>query len=166
MTNKKTQNQTTQEIKENAAKALLGEGRFFHIPFIFGTKLKLAIKPLRPMTIVRVSQQVNRLKRVSDKLGTTLQGMLEAGTNYRIFARIVAISVINNRIPGRILTGALTRLILWKAEKPSDIHAWMNLAFMQTDPEVFFYIMVSARGMDYLETKTAKPGEATPSGGQ
>lgn len=145
---------TKQEIQEDAAKVLLNEGHYFYIPFIFRTRLRLTIKPLLPMTIVRVSQQVNRLKQILPIYGTTLQGMLSVGTNYRIFARIVAIAVINNRMPGRLLTGLLTSVILWKVKTPAEIKALVDLAFMQTDPEVFFYIMVSAKWMNYLESKT------------
>ena len=150
-------------IPYEAGSTLVHDGISFPVPFIFGTKLKIKIRPLLPGTIVRESMEVMKLKKAPSE---TIDGLLDAGTNYKIFARMIAIAHINNRKPGTMLTRLLTWILLWKIKSPADMLAYVAIVYRQMDANRFFFIMVLTKGMNYLETKAENTGEEKPFGEQ
>ncbi|MCK9592713.1 MAG: hypothetical protein M0Q91_11980, partial [Methanoregula sp.] len=54
------------EMEYQAGAALVDDGITFKIPFIFGTKLKLKVRPIRGGTLIRMSMQVAKMKPVNE----------------------------------------------------------------------------------------------------
>jgi hypothetical protein len=149
----------------DAGATLLNEPIRFKIPFIFGIKLSLGIRPLHPGTIVKISQQETRLKDVSES-DNMIHELMKSGSNLRVFCRIVAIGILNNPVKISLFTGYLTRLLMWKVESTSELFTLNAIVYRQMGAEHFFFIMQLTKGMNFLKKRTTPEsiGEANPSG--
>lgn len=149
-----------------AGATIIGDGIKFRIPFWFGTRLTLNIRPLHPGTIIRISQQTTRIVDV-DEGENMITELMKSGENMRVFCRIVALAALNNRLKIRLFTGMLTSVLMWRVKSLQELFAYSSLVYRQIGAEHFFFIMTLTKGMNFLKKKTAeKTGEEKPSGGQ
>ena len=149
-----------------AGSTLLGDGIKFRIPFWFGTKLTLNIRPLHPGTIVKISQQSTKISDVYED-ENMINELMKTGDNLKIFCRIVALGVLNNPVKIRMLAGWLTRVLMWRVTSTQELFSYVSLVYRQMGAEHFFFIMTLTKGMNFLKKKTngqEKAGEVKPSG--
>lgn len=106
-------------------------------------KLKLEIKPVSTRGMVKISKQVSHLKMVNDKQSVFIQE-LELSDGLIHVCRAIAIST-RTRFP-RIVARAISNLSL------KNVRRLWEILIKQSDYNSFFFIMVSAKGMEILET--------------
>ena len=153
------------QLQQEAGATLLNEPIKFRIPFWFGTRLTLGIRPLRPGTIVKISQQTARLTDVEES-ENMIHEMMKAGGNLRVFARILALAILNDPVRIRLFARPLTRVIMWRVPSLAEMFAYVSLVYKQMGAEHFFFIMTLTKGMSFLKrrTKPESTGAAKPSG--
>ena len=107
-------------------------------------KLKLEIKPVSTRGMIKISKQVAHLKLVNTEQPMFIQELeLSEGLTY--VCRAIAIST-RTRFP-RIVARAISNLSLKNVRR-----LWETL-MKQSDYNSFFFIMVSAKGMEKLKTE-------------
>ncbi len=150
-----------------AGATLLNEPVRFKIKWWFGIKLPFGIRPLKPGTIVKISQQETRLKPV-DESGQMIHELLLAGNNYKVFARIIAVAVLNHPVKIRLFSRWLSYFLLWNIPSTQDMLTLISLVYKQMGAEHFFFIMQLTQGMNFLKKrmKTENTGAEKPSGEQ
>lgn len=148
------------EVEYQAGSAIVDEGMFFKIPFWFGTKLKLTVKPLKPGTIVKISQVVTLLKKIDDA-DANVQEALRSGANLKAICRILALGCTNSRWKIAMLSGWLSRVLLWRVPNTQELFAYLSLVYRQVGAQHFFFIMALTGGMNFLEKKTTTEQEKT-----
>lgn len=155
------------ENKEYQAGAtLVNEGISFEIPGIFRKKVSLEIKPLKPGTIVRISQLVSKLETI-DQDDMAIQQLLSKGKNLKIMADVVATAAINQEFFSRWKFRYYRYLLLSKVESLQYLYSYLLLVYRQMSAEHFFFIMALTPAMNYLKKKkTENTGEAKHSGAQ
>lgn len=149
-----------------AGSTILGDGIKFRIPFWFGTKLTLTIRPLHPGTIVKISQQSTKIKDVFED-ENMINELMKTGDNLRVFCRIVALGATNNPMKIRLFAGWLTRVLMWRVKSTQELYSYVSLVYRQMGAEHFFFIMTLTKGMNFLKKKTngqEKTVEVKPSG--
>lgn len=153
------------ETQYEAGAAIMGDPIKFKIPFWFGTRLTLGIRPLKPGTIVRISQQTSRLIDVEES-ENMIHEMMKAGGNLKIFVRILALAILNHPVKIKLFAGVLSRILLWRVPSTSELFAYVNLVYRRMGAEHFFFIMTLTKGMTFLKkrTKTESNAEVKPSG--
>lgn len=152
------------QLQQEAGAALLDQSAKFKVRWRFGIMIPMGIRPLRPGTIVRLSQESTRLKDVSDS-ENMIHEMLRTGGNLRVIARMAAVAILNR--PGRFwLTGMLSRLLLKRVESMEELFTLMALVYRQMGAEHFFFIMQLTSGMNFLRKRTPTENTAavTPTG--
>ena len=127
----------------------LGEGDKFVISF-WGFKFNLEIKTLSVRNIVQISSEVSKMAQVNPDSGV-FQAIMENALNLPYVCKCIAICT-GSRIP------FLSRIIMSLPLK--DVKVLWDLIVKNSDPEAFFFIMASAKGMDKL---MAKSGAVTAS---
>lgn len=151
-----------------AGATVVDEGISFKIPFWFGTKLKLTIRPIRGGTLVKMSMQVTKLKPINEN-ESMVQEMLRSADNIRPICRIIALGCLTrSQIKTKLFAGILTNILLWKVESMEEMFAYLSIVYRQMSPQHFFFIMALTKGMNWMERKNdqEKTGEAKPFGGQ
>jgi len=146
-----------------AGSTILDEGVKFKIPFWFGTKLTLNISPLKPGTIVKISQQAAMLEDVNEGEQMVAE-LMRTGGNLRRFCRIIALAALN--APGRMwLAPWLSRVLMWRVRSTPELFGYTSLVYRQMGAEHFFFIMTLTKGMNFLRKKEAEnTAAAKPSG--
>ncbi|HQE53251.1 MAG TPA: hypothetical protein PLD74_12895 [Prolixibacteraceae bacterium] len=141
------------ETQYQAGAAIVDEGIKFKVPLFWGIKKTFLIRPLRPGTLVRISQQQARMKPlVEDE--NMVHELLGKGTNLRHVATMIALAAINRPILSRIKLWWYRWILLNYTEKTADMFAYQSLVLRQMDAQFFFLIMASAKKMTFLEPKT------------
>src|SRR6056297_3106806 len=85
-----------EKTEYQAGASLVEDGIKFQINGIFGGKKTLTIKPLKPGTVVRVSQLAGKIQEVNEHNNMS-QELLANGKNLKFIAGIVAHAIINQR---------------------------------------------------------------------
>lgn len=153
-------------VEYQAGSTLVDEGIRFRLPLLWGMNLRLTVRPLRPGTIIRISQQVTRMEQINEG-EAMVQEMLRTGGNLRHACRIVALACLNSRWRVALLSGVLARMIEWKVRNVEELFAYVSVACRQMGAQHFFFIMALTKGMNFLERKTPeKPAEDEQSGGR
>jgi hypothetical protein len=113
----------------------------------------MGIRPLKPGTIVKISQQETRLTDVSES-ENMIHEVLKSGNNLKVFCRIIALAILNS--PGRIfwLRRALTYFLLWNIPSTKDIFTLSAIVYRQMGAEHFFFTMQLTKGMNFLKKRT------------
>ncbi len=159
------------KIEYQAGATLVDEGISFDVPFFFGKKITLTIKPLKPGTNVRISQKVLTLEDV-DMENPTIQEFLQKGKNIKIIAGIIATAVINMELFKLWKYRFIKLLMLYKTEDMEYLYNYFLIAQRQAGPVFFYRIMESTPAMNFLMKKEekknqkVKPKEEKPSGEQ
>jgi hypothetical protein len=162
---KETDKDKEKQIQYEAGATILGDPIKFKIPFWFGTRLTLGIRPLKPGTIVRISQQTAQLTDVEES-ENMIHEMMKAGGNLKIFVRILALAILNHPVKIKLFAGVLSRMLLWRVPSTSELFAYISLVYKRMGAEHFFFIMTLTKGMTFLKkrTKAESTGEDKPSG--
>jgi hypothetical protein len=157
----------TENMEYQAGATLVDEGITFDVPAIWGKKIRLSVKPLKAGTIVKISQQVTKLKPVNEE-ENIIQEMLANGESLKPIARIVAYGVLNSRLKIKLFGRIMADFLLWKVESLEYLFAYMSLVYRQMGAQHFFFIMALTKGMNFLQKKTTPESNAaeTRSGGQ
>lgn len=104
----------------------------------------LSIKPLSARQMIRISGEWSKIKDI-DKNKDMFPALMEGISDIKYIARVIAISTGTKFI--KIITRAILRLPL------KDIQKLFAIVRKQCDPEVFFYIIISAKGITKSITK-------------
>lgn len=155
----------SEETQYQAGAAIVDEGIKFKVPLFWGLSKTFTIRPLRPGTIVRISQQQTRMIPINDQ-ENMMHELLAKGGNLRNIATIIALAAINRPVVNRIRLWLYRWILLNWTEKTSHLFSYQAIVFRQMDAQFFFLCMASAKKMTFLEPKTAtepSPG-AAPSG--
>jgi hypothetical protein len=152
------------ENKEYQAGAtLINEGIDFTIPGIFSKKT-FSIKPLKPGTIVKISQYIATLEPISED-DMAVQELLTKGKNLNVIADVIATAIINREITQRWKFRYYRWLLLNKVENLQYLYSYLLLVYRQMSAEHFFFIMALTPAMNYLKKRESKE-EVKRSGGQ
>jgi len=155
-------------IEYQAGAALVHEGIKFNIPFYFGKKISLTVKPCTPGTNVRISQKILKLKKINQD-NPTIQEFLEKGSNTKIIAGIIATAIINQEIFKMWKYRLLKWLLLYKTENMEYLYLYFLIVQRQMGPVFFYRIMRLTPAMNILmkkENPKGSTGEEKPFGEQ
>lgn len=134
-----------------------GEGDKFTLKYgIF--KLRLSIKPVTARDMIRISREVCKISAEIDMNDAMFPQMAEQAGGLKYVCRSIAIATGTPYV--RLVSRAISRLSL------KDIFKLWNIVVKQSDPSSFFFIMVSARGMNKMKKMSPEPekqGEAKQS---
>lgn len=142
-----------------AGSTLVNDGIEFPVTGLFGKKINLNIKPLKPGTIVRISQLVTKLQPVNESANMS-QELLANGSNLKIIAGIISHAVINREFFKRWKFRYYRNLLLNGVPDMAHLYAYMGIVYRQMSAEHFFFIMALTPAMNYLK-KQEKTGENT-----
>lgn len=107
-------------------------------------RFRLSIKPLTAQQMIRISGEWSKIKDI-DKSKDMFPALMESVSDIRHIARVIAIST-GTRFP-RLIARSILKLPL------KDIQKLFAVVRKQCDPEVFFYIIISAKGIIRSITK-------------
>ena len=146
-----------------AGSALIDEGIEFSIPGIFKKKI-FTIKPLKPGTIVRISQLVTKLEPISEG-DLAAHELMSKGKNLKVIAEIIATAIINREFFKRWKFFYYRWMLLNKVENIQYLHSYLLLVYRQMSADHFFFIMALTPAMNFLKKRENKEAEK-PSGEQ
>ena len=128
----------------DAANIILGEagaGDGFTIKWGI-LRLKYQIRPITARSLIKISREVCRIKDI-DLETAMFPGLMNGAGDMKFVCRSIAIAT-GTRFP-RFVARAISDL-------PSkDILALWNILVKQSDPSSFFFIIMSARGMNKMK---------------
>lgn len=107
-------------------------------------RFHLSIKPLSARQMIRISGEWSRIKDI-DKNKDMFPALMENVSDLKYIARVIAIST-GTKFP-KLVTRAILKL------KLKDIQRLFAIVQKQCDSEVFFYIIISAKGIIRTITK-------------
>ena len=156
------------ESKENRAlDTLLNEGVKFKVRirvFGFAFKVPFKIKPLRLGTIFYLSKQRVKLSEVSED--EPVHEMFDKADNLKPFARCIALSVLNSRLPIKLFTCPLAKIFYWNLSV-SEMHELMTVVVSQMNVRDFFLTTGLVRGFQVVDrTQKADTSRKKQSGAQ
>lgn len=132
-------------MQEKASDIILGKagpGDTFMLKYgIFSFNLE--IKPLTARQVIEIAGVLSKLKEIDPK-SDMFVGLLEGSSDLNHLAR--AISIATGTRLRRLVQRAILKLPL------KDISILMTIIKKQSDPEVFFYSIILAKGMNRLLT--------------
>jgi len=147
------------QTQYEAGAVLIREPIKFKIPFYFGTKLTLSIRPLTPNTITRVSMQESKLVEVSVS-DNMIKELMKAGKNTKIFCRMIAYSHLDGTIKTKLFGKILTFFIGEFVQSNEHLFNYMMIVYKQMNAEHFFFIMQLTKGMNFLKKRTPTESNA------
>jgi len=124
-----------------------GEGDKFTLKYGL-LKFRLSIRPLTARGVIRVSREVCRIDGEFDMEATMFPQMTTQAEGIRYVCRSIAIATGTRFV--RIVTRAISDLPL------KDIFTLWNIVVKQSDPSSFFFIIISAKGMNMMKKITPK----------
>lgn len=101
-------------------------------------RFRLSIKPISARQMIRISGEWSKIKDI-DKSKDMFPALMENITDIKLIAKVIAIST-GTKFPG-LITRAILNLPL------KDIQKLFAIVRKQCDPEVFFYTIISAKGI-------------------
>lgn len=131
----------------NIVLGLSGEGDRFVIKW-HGLKLKLKIKALSTRTLILISREIAQIPEVTTEKDV-FPTIIGNADSLRRVCRSIAYATGTRFV--RLVTVAIEELPL------KDIQALWKIVIKQSDPSSFFFIMVSAKGMNQLKTNKEQP---------
>lgn len=156
-----------QNTEYHAGAALVDEGIKFNTePVFFGKPVTLSIRPLRPGTIIRISQRVALLDDIEEG---SIPEYLKKGDNLKIIVDIIATAIVNKEFFKKWKYHWYRWLLLNRVKSVTHLYNYFLLVQKQMGPQFFFLIMGLTPAMNYLRKRDqaeANTGEAKPSGGQ
>ncbi len=136
-----------------AGAALVDEGIDFKTEPVFGTPVKLTIRPSRPGTIARISQKVTLLESVDEG---NIQEFMQKGKNLKIIAGIIATAIINREVSRAWKYRWYKWLLLNRVPDMAHLYSYFLLVQKQMGPGFFFLIMSLTPAMNYLKKRMKK----------
>ncbi len=110
-------------------------------------RFRLSIKPLTARQMIRISGEWSRIKDI-DKNKDMFPALMEGVSDLKYISKVIAISTGTRFI--KVITRAILNLPL------KDIQRLFAIMKKQCDAEVFFYIIISAKGITRNITKQAE----------
>ena len=135
-------------MQEKASNIILGKadpGDGFTIKYGW-FKFHLEIKPLTAKQVIEIAGELSKLKDIDPK-SDMFAGLLEGGPDLYHVAKAIAIAT------GTRFRQIVTRAVLNLPLK--DIALMMTIVKKQSDPEVFFYTILLAKGLKNILTPKA-----------
>lgn len=127
-----------------------GEGDKFNLKYgIF--KFRLSIRPVTARDMIRISREVSQIGGEIDMNEAIFPQAIEQASGLKYVCRSIAIATGTPYV--KIVSKAISKLQL------SDILKLWNIVVKQSDPSSFFFIMISAKGMNKLKKITATEPE-------
>lgn len=132
-------------MQEKASDIILGKagpGDTFTLKYgIFSFHLE--IKPLTARQVIEIAGELSKISEIDPK-SDMFVGLLQGSSDLNHLAR--AISIATGTRMRRLVQRAILKLPL------KDISILMTIIKKQSDPEVFFYSIILAKGMNRLLT--------------
>jgi len=140
------------EVKAaNLILGLSGQGEKFQIKW-HGLKVNLQIRPITVKGMIKISREVAYLKDL-DTEEAVFKTQMEHAASLSHICKAIAIAT------GTRFTRLVARMIAGLELK--HVQTLWAIVIGQSDPNSFFFIMVSGKGMNQMKTKKAKePQEA------
>jgi hypothetical protein len=145
-------------VEEKAINTLLNKGVRFKIRIrVLGIVLNIPfnIKPLHLGTILYLSKQRLKLQDVSDEKETIWE-LFDKAENVKIFAKCIAIAVLNSPFKIMFFTLPLYYLFLWKLTI-KDISDSMIVVINQMNARDFFLITALIKGIKIIDRTNTSP---------
>lgn len=120
-----------------------------------GLRFRMKIRPISVRGVIQISRELAKLKDVDFDANMFPEAMAKA-ENLKHICRAIAIAT-GTRFPG-IIARMLTNIDL------KDLRTLWDAVEKQTDPKHFFFIMVSAKGLNQLKTTKTITQKPEPSG--
>lgn len=159
-------NKIMEKTEYQAGATLIEDGIKFSVNGIFKGKKTLTIKPLKPGTVVRISQLAGKITEVNEKNNMS-QELLANGKNLKHIAGIIAHAIINQRFFKKWKFRYYRWMLLNRVDDLKHLRDYFNLVYRQMGGDHFFFIMALTPGMNYLKRKEPESNEAEkPSGEQ
>ncbi len=153
---------TKEEIQNKAADATTDQGTKFKIRVLW-FKIRLSIKPQRLGTIILQSKERSKIVQFDSDV-TPVKILDGLSDSVKPMARIISLSILNNRVRIFWFNRVLTLLLLWSL-KTKELRQLTAVTISQMGIEDFFHTTVLLRSINQLErrgeTVTDQP---TPSG--
>ena len=134
-------------MEERAANIVLGidgPGYGFTIKWC-GIKFRLKVKLISTERLIRISKEICKIRDFEDEDETMFQALMEHASDARNISRAIAISTGTPFV--RIVSRAILKLPL------KDIKTLFSIVRKQTDAEVFFSIINSAKRLNLMKKK-------------
>lgn len=131
------------EVK-NVILGIAGEKDQFTIKYL-GIKWKLSIKPLSAKMLIEISAKMSHVNQIDDTK-EMFPALMTGAPDLLHLARIIAIATGTKY--RKIVTNAILRLPL------KDIQTLISIVVKQTDLTVFFYTIISLKGIQSLTKAT------------
>jgi len=136
-----------------------GEGDKFILRYgIF--KFRLSVRPVTARDMIRISREVCHINAQIDMNEAMFPQLAEQAGGLKYVCNSIAIATGTKYV--KLVSRAISRLSL------GDIFKLWNIVVKQSDPSSFFFIMISAKGLNKLkkmETEPEKQEEAKQSSG-
>jgi len=136
-------------MNERAANIILGidgPGYGFTIKWC-GIRFRLKVKLISTERLIRISEKICKIRDIEDEGMTYFQALMEHASDTKHICKAIAISTGTPFV--RIVTRAISKLPL------RDQQTLWKLVVEQSDPEVFFWIISSAKRLSLLKNKKA-----------
>lgn len=111
----------------------------------YGLTFKLGIKALSPNTIIRIGKEFAKCKEIKDGEQTVFQAMLGVSDNWWFICKSIAIAT------GHPFTWLIAKIISKLPAK--DVGTLWEAVMRNTDAELFFSIITSAKKMNFMKAK-------------
>lgn len=148
-------------MEESAGNIILGKtGRSERFMLKWGWfRFWFSIRPVTVRGIIEISQQLSHLSDVSVDSYGMFEEIVKHSGNLKYICKAIAIST-GTRFRALVTRGLMDLSI-------EDIFLLWSVLIKQTDPKSFFFIMVSAKGMNQLKTRKEpeQSGEGIQSSG-
>lgn len=131
-------------------------GREFKVPF--------KIRPLHLGTILMLSRQRQKLKEVYNQ-DEALWEMFEGADNVKVFARCIAIAVLNDEWRICLFTGILSRFFLWNLSV-KEVNEVIAVVTTQMNARDFFFTTALVKGFEIVTRKDEQSISAKKQSGE
>ena len=133
----------------NLLLGLTGPGERFRVTWM-GVRLHLQIRPVTVKGMIRISREIAHLGEIDESNTVFTTQMIHAGGLYYI-CRAIAIAT------GTRFVSLIARAMMGLELR--HIQTLWSIVIKQSDPSSFFFIMVSAKGMNKLKTNQPEQQE-------
>ena len=106
---------------------------------------RLKIKPLTVRQLIKISREISNINDTYKDKDSFFQALVEHATDSRYICRSIAISTGTPFV--RIVSHAISKLTL------KDVKTLFNIVIKQSDAEIFFYTMASAKKLNVMKEK-------------
>ena len=134
-------------MEERAANILLGisgPGTGFTIRWC-GIRFRLKIKLISTERLIKISREISKIGDINEDDGTMFQALMKHAADSKHICRAIAIATGTKF--EKIVAHAILKLPL------RDVQTLFHLVVSQSDPERFFFTIISARKTSLMKVK-------------